>query len=107
MPAIPVANNGSIFYNINDCRSFKQTIGTALVALTSYPCSEVVIVNKTGGILTIYDNGYTALNNGFILADNESFTFRGITNANSVSAIAASSGSIYYRTQFFSLLPQR
>ena len=107
MPAVPTTNNGSTFFNINDCRSFKQTIGTNLVSLTSYPCSEVVIVNKTGGAVTIYDNGFTASNCGFLLSNNESFTFRGVTNSNSISAIAASSGDIYYRTQYFSLLPQR
>jgi hypothetical protein len=107
MPAIPTTNNGSTFYNINDCKSFKQTIGTLLVSLTSYPCSEVIIVNKTGGAVSIYDNGYTAANNAFLLGNNESFTFRGVTNSNMISAIAASSGDIYYRTQYFSLLPQR
>ena len=107
MPAVPTTNNGSTFFNINECRSFKQTISTNLVALTAQPCSEVIIVNKTGGTVTIYDNGYSASNFGFLLASNESFTFRGITNTNVVSAIAASSGDIYYRTQYFSLLPQR
>lgn len=104
---VPTTNNGSTFYNINNCRSFKQTIGTNLVALTSQPCSEVIIVNKTGSNLTVYDNEYTGSSFGFLLEDNESFTFRGVTNANMVSAVAASSGDIYYRTQYFSLLPQR
>ena len=107
MPAVPTTNNGTTFFNINECRSFKQTIGTNLVALSSQPCSEVIIINKTGGSLTIYDNGYSENSFGFLLGSNESFTFRGITNANVVSAVAASSGDIYYRTQFFSLLPQR
>jgi hypothetical protein len=104
---VPTSNNGSTFYNINECRSFKQTIGTSLTPLSSQTCSEVVVINKTGDTLTVYDNGYNSPEFGFLLANNESFTFRGITNANVVSAVAASAGLIYYRTQFFSLLPQR
>lgn len=106
--AIPFTdNNGSTFYNTNDCRSFNQTIGTQLTQLSAYPCSEVIIVNKTGGNLTVFDNNYNSTQFGFLLANNESFTFRGITNTATVSASAASSGTIYYRTQYFSLLPQR
>lgn len=104
---VPTSNNGSTFYNINECRSFKQTIGTSLTQLSAHPCSEVIIVNKTGNSLTVYDNGYDSTDFGFLLANNESFTFRGITNSSVVSAVAASSGAIYFRTQFFSLLPQR
>lgn len=104
---VPTTNNGSTFYNINECRSFKQDIGTSITQLSAHPCSEVIIVNKTGGALTVYDNGFDSLDFGFLLATNESFTFRGITNTSVVSAVAASAGTIYFRTQFFSLLPQR
>lgn len=107
MPAIPTSNNGSTFFNINDCRTFKQTITTSLVALTSYPCSEVIVVNKTGANVAIFDNNNSALGNAFLLSNNESFTFRGITSTAMVSASGAVTGDIYYRTQYFSLLPQR
>ena len=107
MAAVPTSNNGSMFYNQNDCRSFKQTIGTALVQLSSYPCSEVIVTNRTGGNVTIYDNGYNNVLNSMLLISNETYTFRGITNTSVVSASANSVGDIYYRTQFFCILPQK
>lgn len=105
--AIPTSNNGSTFYNINECRSFKQTVGATLVALTAQPCSEVIISNKTGGNVVIFDNSYSDANNSFLLSNGEVFTFRGITNTSVVSASGAVTGDLYYRTQYYSLLPQR
>lgn len=107
MPAVPTINNGSTFYNQNDCHSFKQTIGTALVQLSAYPCSEVIVVNRTAGNILIFDNNYFSVNNSFLLATGESFTFRGITNTSVVSASAVSAGDIYCRAQYFSMLTQR
>ena len=44
----------------------------------------------------------------FLLSNNESITIRGITNSNQVSAkTLAGGGTIYFRTQYFSFLPQR
>lgn len=95
-------------YNSNVCRSFKQTLTTSLVALSTQPCSEVIIVNRTGQNVLVYDNENSSANNEFLLADSESFTFRGITNTSTVSAKTASgTGTIYYRTQYFSNLNQR
>jgi hypothetical protein len=107
--AIPFTdNNGSTFYNINDCRSFNQTISSNLVQLYSYPCSELVLVNRTGQVLYVYDNNYYDPEFAFLLANNESFVFRGLTNSGTVSAQTLSgSGLIFYRTQYFSNLPQR
>jgi len=105
---VPTANNGSTFYNINVCRSFRQTITTALTSLIIQPCSEVIFVNRTGSSVLIYDNEYADDSNSFLLANGESFTFRGITNTSTVSAKTLSgSGNIYYRTQYFSNLNQR
>lgn len=105
---VPIANNGSIFYNINVCRSFKQTISSGLTALADQPCSEVIIVNRSGSSIIVFDNEYIDESNGFLLGNNESFTFRGITNTTTVSARTLSgSGFIYYRTQYFSNLNQR
>lgn len=106
--AISSTNNGSTFYNINDCRSFNQTVSTALVALSGYPCSEVIIINKTGASVYIYDSSFFNDTNRLLLESNESIALRGITNSNQVSAKTASgSGTLYFRTQYFSLLPQR
>jgi hypothetical protein len=95
------------FQNINTCRSFNMTLTTAMSALTSQPCSEVIIYNRTGQVIEIYDKNYTAADNAFILSNNDSFVVRGITNSNEVSAkTQSSSGTICYRTQFFSNFTQ-
>jgi hypothetical protein len=81
---------------------------TSLAELTGQTCSEVLIYNKTGQDLTIFDRGYLDGSNGFLIADGESMTIRGITNTSEVSAKTASgSGTIYYRTQFFSNNPSK
>jgi hypothetical protein len=106
--AISSTNNGSTFYNINDCRSFNQPVTTALVALSGYPCSEVIIINKTGSSVYIYDSSFFNAENRLLLESNESIVLRGITNSAQVSAqTTGGSGTLYFRTQYFSLLPQR
>lgn len=103
MPAVPTTNNGSTFYNPNNCYTFNQVIGASLVQLSSYSCAEITIVNKTGGNVLIFDNNNNAANTGFLLSNNDQFTFRGITNSSVVSASATSTGSIYCRTQYYSI----
>tara|TARA_R110000803_G_scaffold158949_2_gene223153 strand:- start:266 stop:586 length:321 start_codon:yes stop_codon:yes gene_type:complete len=101
-------NNGSTYFNLNKCRSFNQTLPGATIPgtpLVNQVCSEVTIINRTGSNITIYDNGYSSAQNGFLLEDNESTTFRGITNTDQVSAVGT--GDIYYRTQYFSNNPSR
>ena len=108
--AIPFTdNNGSTFYNINDCRSFNQNLtSTALSQLSSYPCSEVIIINKTGQSVYIYDSNYFDDSNRLLLESGDSIALRGITNSSQVSAKTVSlGGTLYYRTQYFSMLPQR
>lgn len=96
------------FQNINQCRSYKQTITTALVALTSQPCSEVIIYNISGSPIEIYDGNYGPTSGpfGFTLSAGQSFTFRGITDSQQVSAKSTGTTQICYRTQFFSSLVQ-
>jgi hypothetical protein len=102
------SNNGSTFYNQNDCRSFNQTITTNLTQLTAYPCSEVIIINKTGQSVLIYDNNFFEDTNNLLLEAGDSIALRGITSTSQVSAKTSSlSGTLYYRTQYFSMLPQR
>lgn len=102
MPSVPTTNNGTVYYNQNYCYSFNQLIGASLVQLSSFPCAELIIVNKTGGNVTIYDNGYNATGSAFLLSTNDQFTFRGLTNSAVVSASAVSTGLIYCRAQYFS-----
>lgn len=102
------------------CRTFKQVLGAnLLVPLTAssvsaanlpfgsgQPCSEIVITNRTGGIIYIFDNAYSGVIHGMLMKNDETMTFRGITNSIVVSA-SGTAGDIYYRTAFFSMLPQR
>ncbi len=118
------SNNGSGYVNYNICRSFNQHITTSLTMLTGaevpaftntatpvltggQPCSEVVIINKTSGDLSIYDMDYPAALNCLLIGTGESITLRGLTNVAQVSAVAASAGTIYFRTQFYSINPSR
>jgi len=126
MATTPTSNAGSTYYNINQCRTFQMPLVlNTLTCLSSVDvggygagqaCSEVIIYNKTGGVITIYDknNGPFASGSpkgaggsrGWVLEDDEQFTFRGITNVNEVSAYG-SAGHIQYRAQFFSSNPAR
>jgi len=123
---VPTSNYGSTYFNTNQCRSYSMRLAaTVLTCLSStdvgghgagQPCSEVVIVNQTGGALTIYTQNFgpfgagspqgKGASRGFVLDDNQEFTFRGLTNVNEVSAYAAGAGPIYYRTQFYSFNPR-
>ena len=122
----PTTNEGSTYYNENQCRTFQMAIGSnTLTCLSSVdagghgvgqPCSEIILINRTGGAITIYDknNGPFGASSpkgaggsrGFVLKDDEQFTFRGITNVNEVSAYGTA-GHIQYRAQFFSSNPSR
>lgn len=100
---IPTTNDGSTYYNRNICRSFNQPLSTNLVALSAQTCAEVILYNKTGQDIQVFDSGYSNASNAFVLSNNDSFVIRGLTNSSQVSAKTASgSGMIYYRTQFFS-----
>ena len=104
-------NNGTTFINQNFCRSFNFTLSTALVPLVNEVCSEVVLINKTGGDVYIYDSDYSDTANRLLLSNGESFILRGVTNAMQISALGGPSlsagGTFYYRTQWYSNLPQR
>ena len=104
---VPTSNNGSTYYNINECRSFNLTVRSTLTRLSSQPCSEIELFNRTGSTLSAYDNGYSAEPFAMLLNNNESIVFRGLTNSDQVSAKAATPGLVFYRTQFFSSNPLR
>lgn len=98
-----------LYVNPNICRTFTQVISTVTVAISSNQvCGEAYIVNKTGGNVFIYDNGYSDAEYGFLLEDNDSATFHGITNLTAISAATSSgSGTIYIRAKYYSHNPSR
>lgn len=97
------SNSGSFYFNTNESRSFSQTLSTVLVALSSFPCSEVLIVNRTNDDLFVFDNNNFSNNNRFLLKNDESMVIRGVTNSNMISArTSLSGGNIFYRTSRFS-----
>tara|TARA_R100000664_G_C2640770_1_gene65895 strand:+ start:112 stop:459 length:348 start_codon:yes stop_codon:yes gene_type:complete len=111
---IPTSNAYSKYFNINQCRSFAQTIvTTAVTQLTAQPCSEVILVNRTGATLSAFDQNYIGTDNKTVSAfamsvkNDESFTFRGLTNSDQLSVIGSAAGVVYFRTQFFSMNPSR
>ena len=97
----------SQFVNRNKSYSFNLTINTGLCCLPDYTGSEVLINNKTGQTVNIFDNGRVAASEAFILEDNESIVLRGISNTQQVSAqTTGGSGTIYFRSAYFSNLNQ-
>ena len=103
MPQSLPDNNGSTYYNRNICRSFNLSLNTGLCCLPAQICAEIIVINKTGQTVNVYDQGYSDASNAMQLSAGESFTFRGLTNANQLSAQTTSGvGTLYYRTQYFS-----
>ena len=107
MSGPPITNNGSTYYNVNQCKSFNQIITTALTQLSAQPCSEVILINRTGDSLSAYDSGLSGEAYAMLLKNDESMIFRGLTNSNQLSAKATATGKAYYRTQFYSNNPSR
>lgn len=101
-------NNGSVFYNTDFSKSFNQTIGTGFTKLSAHVCSEVLIINRTGDDLYIYDNNNFSDTNRLLVLDDESIVLRGISNSDSVSArVGTTPGVIYWRAQMYSNMNQR
>tara|TARA_R110000824_G_scaffold59774_3_gene160251 strand:- start:1942 stop:2304 length:363 start_codon:yes stop_codon:yes gene_type:complete len=110
----PTSNAGTQYFNRNQCRSFEQGISTSLIKLSGgaaggFPCSEAIIYNAGGTLMYIYDraelftNGVPEDEYRWALSAGETFTFRGLTNVDQVSAKTSTGTSIIrYRTQFFS-----
>ena len=94
--------------NLNKSYSFNFDVTTVLAKLSSFPASEVLISNKSGQSLNIFDNGRTNANNAFQLNDDESLVLRGITNTDQVSVqTTGGNGSVYFRSAYYSSLNQR
>jgi hypothetical protein len=123
--APPETNAGSQYFNINQCRSFKITLAAskAMTRFTStgqvaadafingFPCGEVTVINKSGKTIEVYDNNHTTDTVDCIfMDDNDTFTFRGLTNTADISAKNVEDNAavtIYIRAQFFSDNPAR
>ena len=89
--------------NKNKSFSFNMLATTSLKQLSSFKASEVLISNKTGQDLYIYDNNYSTDDRRFLLKNSESMVLRGITNTANVSAkTGAASGTVYFRSAYFS-----
>lgn len=96
------------FTNLNKSKSFNQNVDSTLISLSSQECSEVIIVNRSGVDIKVFDLNNFDSSNAFLLEADDSFVFRGLTNSDQISAQTLSgSGTIYYRTQFFSITPSR
>jgi hypothetical protein len=97
------SNNGSTFYNPNTSRNFVTTINTGLSGFQSFTCSEVLVINRTGQDVYLYDSGDTGDTNRLLILDDESIVIRGVSNSSSLSAkTATGSGDLYYRASKFS-----
>ena len=105
----PISDNyGSVFYNINNCKSFNQSLSTILTPLSANACSEVIIWNQSNAPILIFDNNNFDSSNSFLLSATQTFKFMGITNSNSISAkTVAGEGTLYFRTQTYSCVPAR
>lgn len=89
------------FTNRNFCKTFNLSLTTGTLGLASQECSEVVILATVS--TTYYDHMNPSV--GFIVPANVEFTFRGLTNSNQLSAKGSTTGTLYYRTQYFSFMP--
>lgn len=97
-----------MFSNLNQSKSFNQVLTTNLARLSSQECSEVIISNKTGQGILVFDNNNFGATNGFLLSANDTFTFAGVSDCDQLSArTVAGTGTVYYRTQMFSNTPSR
>ena len=106
--APPTTNNGSTFYNRNQCCNGFLSATATYQALSNIPCGEVIVSSVGDDLFILQDNDY---NTPFrIKSDNggsygqQFFTFRGLTNANQLSArVTTGVHQLYYRTQYYSI----
>ena len=77
---------------------------TTLARLSTCECSEVVVHNRTANNVNIYDDptfDNTHPNPKFILLGNgDTFTFRGLTNCDQLTAVG-NGGTLTYRAQYY------
>ena len=126
---VPTSNAGTAYFNINQCRTFRQglaggdyaTLLTRLsgaTALSGQPCSSMFIQNVGGSPIFIADHNFQTIagvtniasvsSHAVILSAGETVTLLGLTNTNEVSAAGhGAAGHIVYRAQYFDSNPSR
>ena len=95
------------FTNKNICKNKQITLSNSeYQELADQECSEIVVVGPTNGVYISDDSGVGDQDDtAFFVPANEIMTFRGITNATSLSAKSGSgTPTLYYRTQLYSSL---
>jgi len=111
--ATPTSNEGSTFFNINQCVSFNQSINASINKLSAFPCSQVTIWNHTGALLTLSACNCDQPCNIIKVPARAASTplqpvvIMGLTNSDQISAgiPIGSPGLIYCRAEFFSSNP--
>ena len=112
-PAGAGVNTADPLVNTNQCNSFNMTFSgksMTLSALSGFIGSEVLINNKSGSSILIYDKDNATSDRAFLLENSESTVIRGITNTNQVSVQGFDvglNGKVYFRSAFFSNMNQR
>tara|TARA_R110000824_G_scaffold59774_4_gene160253 strand:- start:59 stop:451 length:393 start_codon:yes stop_codon:yes gene_type:complete len=126
---VPTSNYGTSYFNINQCRSFRQAVAggnystvltrlSGATALSGQPCSSIFIKNVGGVPIFIADHNFqttAGITNiasvsafAMVLSAGEEYTLLGLTNVDEVSAAGHGAiGHIVYRTQYFDSNPAR
>jgi hypothetical protein len=108
MRIILININMSNYEHTDDPKSFKQELTTTFTQLSAHACSEVLILNRAGGSIMVFDNNNFGADNRILLLNGESIILRGLNNSNEVSAqTLTATGDIYYRANYFSNTPSR
>ncbi len=117
MYGMPDIRPDTIYNNLNQCFNVKWTLTGATTyskCLSGAKAGEVVILNNTGGDVTVKTGRMPGLSaqsvdptlvTEFLVKDGQEFTFRGITCTDQVSC-AGASGTLYGRSQWYSMTPQ-
>ena len=104
------------FSNQNVCNSFATYLkGTGIHRLSAAECTEVVFVNNTANPVLVYSDpvygsaAVAAVRRYVEVPAGAQFTFRGLTDSDSLSAASTSTANdtVTYRSQFYSSFPQR
>ena len=97
--------------NLNNCLSVTLPLTSSLTVLSSFKCSEVLVLNLGSTPLRVWDVNSTfspslSDTSCFIVPPSADYTFRGLTDCNQLSAaFITGSGTVSFRMQFFSSFP--